>query len=129
MENCVFCKMVTGDIPPLKVWENDKYLAFLDINPIQNGHTLVIPKLHNDYVFDINDEDYLELMLSAKKVAGILKSKFNSKKVGMIVEGFAISHAHIHLVPINGVNELNPDKARMNVDIDELRKTAEYISA
>ncbi len=125
MENCIFCKLAKES--ELKVWENDTYTAFLDIHPIQTGHTLVIPKKHTDYVFDIDDAEYCELMLNAKKVAAILKTKFHSKKVGMIVEGFAIPHAHVHLVPINGVNELNPDIARMDVHIEELKKLSKEI--
>ncbi len=119
--------MVTGEVPPLKIWENEKFLAFLDIHPIQTGHTLLIPKKHTDYVFGIEDAEYCELMLNAKKVAAILKEKFHSKKVGMIIEGFAIPHAHVHLVPINGVNELNPDKARMDVSFEELKKVQEKV--
>ncbi len=127
MENCVFCKMVTGEMPPLKIWENENFLAFLDIHPIQTGHTLIIPKKHTDYVFDIEDAEYCDLMMHAKIVAGILKEKFHSKKVGMIVEGFAISHAHVHLVPINGVNELNPDIARIDVPVEELKELSNKI--
>ncbi len=126
MENCVFCKLAKEG-SELKIWENEKYLAFLDMHPMQPGHALIIPKKHTDYLFDIEDAEYCELMMNAKKVAGILKLKFNSKKVGMIVEGFAILHAHVHLVPINGINELNPDIARMDTNIEELKKLSQEI--
>ncbi len=119
--------MVSGEIPPLKIWENDNYLAFLDIHPIQPGHALIIPKKHTDHVFDLSDNAYCELMIHAKEVALKLKTKMDSKKVGMIVEGFAIPHAHVHLVPINEGGELNPDNARMDANIEDLKKLANQI--
>ncbi len=97
------------------------------MHPVQPGHALVIPKKHTDYIFDINDEEYCELMLNVKMVAVLLKSKMNSKKVGIIVEGFGVSHGHVHLIPINGLGELNTDKARMDADIEELRNLANKI--
>ncbi len=119
--------MVSGELPPLKIWENENYLAFLDIHPIQPGHSLIIPKKHTDHVFDLSDGEYCELMSNARTLALMLKSKFHSKKVGLIVEGFAIPHAHVHLVPINEGGELNPDKARLDANIEDLRKLANKV--
>ncbi len=125
-KNCIFCKIVNGEIPAVKIWEDDKYLAFLDMNPINPGHTLLIPKKHSDYVFDLSDKEYSELMLAAKKVANLLKSKLKPKRIGMIIEGFAVPHIHIHLVPANNGGELSFDKAR-HMSQEELNKIAEKI--
>lgn len=114
------------EIPCFKIWEDKKQLAFLDINPINPGHTLVVPKKHRDYLFDLSDKDYAELMLAAKNVAKIIKQKMKCKKVGIIVEGFAVPHAHIHLVPINKTNELSPEKARRMGD-EELKKVKDKL--
>ena len=108
MKNCVFCKIIKGEIPAIKIWEDKKYLIFLDMKPINPGHLLVIPKKHIRLIFDLDDKDYSELMLKAKEFAKDLKSKMKSKRIGMIVEGFGVPHAHVHLIPINEMHELNP---------------------
>jgi len=126
-ENCLFCKIISGEIPAVKLWEDEKYFVFLDKSPINPGHTLVLPKKHTDYIFDLDNKEYMELMLKAKEVAKILKKKLNPKRVGMAVEGFAIPHVHIHLVPENRGNELNPERA-MDMDVKELNKLAEKIT-
>ncbi len=126
MENCIFCKIANGEIPSIKIWENENFFAFLDSHPIKFGHTLLIPKKHIDYVFDLNDDEYTELMLNVKEVAKQLKTKLNSKKIGLIIEGFVVPHAHIHLVPINGLSELNPE-VRLDVKTKELNEIAKII--
>ncbi len=125
--NCIFCKIVKEEIPSAKIWEDEKYLAFLDVNPINSGHTLLIPKKHTDYLFDFNDKEYSELMLKAKHLAKLLKNKLNPKRVGIAVEGFFIPHAHIHIVPLNKGNELNPERAKP-MSKEELNKIAEKIT-
>jgi histidine triad (HIT) family protein len=125
-KNCIFCKIAKGEIPAVKIWEDQKYLAFLDVNPINIGHTLLIPKKHTDYIFDLEDEGYSELMLKSKEIAKLLKEKLNPKRIGVIIEGFAIPHVHIHLVPIN-----NPDEIcnkRKPIQSEELNKIAEKIT-
>jgi histidine triad (HIT) family protein len=112
LRECIFCKIVSKEIPAYIIWEDDKFLAFLDINPIQLGHTLLIPKIHHDYFFEYNDEDYLEIMLKAKMLAPRIKNVSSARRVGLAVEGISVSHLHIHLVPINNVNELDPCKAK-----------------
>ena len=112
MKNCIFCKIVKGEIPAVKIWEDKKHFAFLDMNPINAGHTLLIPKKHTDYLFDLNDKEYSQLMLKAKFLAKLLKNKLKSKRIGLIVEGFLIPHAHIHLVPLNKGGELSFEKAK-----------------
>jgi len=124
-EDCIFCKIAREEIPALKIWEDKKYLAFLDMNPINPGHALLIPKKHDDYIFDLNNEEYSELMLKAKEVAKLLKEKLNPKRIGIIVEGFGVSHVHIHLVPINFPDEIC--NKRKPIDSEELNKIAERI--
>ena len=126
MENCIFCKIIKGEIPSVKIWEDGNFLAFLDINPINPGHTVLIPKKHDDYLFDLEDEEYKELMLKAKKIAKMLKNKLKPKRVGLAVEGFFVPHIHIHLVPLNKGNELNPERAK-NMGAEELNKIAKMI--
>ena len=126
MENCIFCKIVKGEIPSVKVWEDEKHLAILDINPINPGHTVLIPKKHDDYLFDLEDGEYTELMLKAKKIAKMLKNKLKPKRIGLAVEGFFVPHVHVHLVPLNKGNELNPERAK-NMSAEELNRIAKKI--
>ena len=114
--NCVFCKIIEGKIPAEKIYEDKTHIAFLDMKPINPGHVLVVPKAHEDYVFDMGDENYKELMLRAKTVSKIIKNKLKPKRVGMVVEGFGVPHVHVHLVPINGAMELNPERARISTN-------------
>ena len=125
MNDCIFCKIVKGEIPCVKIWEDEKYLAFLDVNPVNPGHTLLIPKKHDDYLFNLSDDEYTELMLHAKVLARKLKEKLNPRRIGMAVEGFAVHHGHIHLIPLNQVNELNQQATNMNVE--ELNEIAQKI--
>jgi histidine triad (HIT) family protein len=123
MNDCIFCKIAKGEIPSVKVWEDEKHLAILDVNPINPGHTLVLLKKHADYIFDLGDKEYQDLMLAVKKIAKIIKSRLNPKRVGIVVEGFLIPHVHVHLVPINHGNELNPERAKPS-NKEELEKIA-----
>src|SRR3989338_3964338 len=125
--DCIFCKIIDGEIPVVKIFEDKKYFAFLDMNPINPGHTLLIPKKHTDYLFDLSDDEYSELMLKAKHLAKILKNKLKSKKIGLIVEGFGVSHVHIHLVPINSMGELNQKRTKP-MNKEELNILAEKIT-
>ena len=125
--NCIFCKIVKGEIPAVKILEDKKYFAFLDVNPINPGHVLLIPKKHTDYIFDLEEKEYQELMLKAKKIAKLLKEKLNPKRVGLAVEGFFIPHVHIHIVPLNKGNELNPERAK-KMDEVQLKLIANKIT-
>ena len=121
--DCIFCKIVKGEIPAVKIYEDEKHFAFLDVNPINSGHTLLIPKKHTEYLFDLKDNEYSELMLKVKSFAKLLKNKLKSKKIGLIIEGFGVLHVHIHLVPINSMGELNQKRTKP-VNKEELNKIA-----
>ncbi len=112
----IFSKIISGQIPCYKVAENEDYLAFLDINALTIGHTLVIPKKETDYIFDLTDEELSGLVLFAKKVARVLKKHIACQKIGVSVIGLEVAHAHIHLVPINHVADLNFAVPRIPVD-------------
>jgi histidine triad (HIT) family protein len=111
MSDCKFCLISEGMFPCHKVWEDSKFLAFLDVNPINAGHTLLIPKPHVEYIFEMNEQAYSELLAAARKLSEPIRRAAGSKRVGMAVEGFSVPHVHIHLVPVNQMNELNPNRA------------------
>ncbi len=108
----IFTKIVNGEIPCHKILEDKNYLAFLDVRPINPGHTLVIPKKEIDYIFDVDDELLSGLMLFAKRVAKMIKKEVSCKKVGVMVAGLEVPHTHVHLVPIMDVHDLNFAKAK-----------------
>ncbi|MES2780236.1 MAG: HIT family protein [Bacteroidota bacterium] len=124
----IFLKIITGEIPCYKVAETKDYLAFLDVRPLTAGHTLVIPKAEIDYIFDINDEQYAGLFLFAKIVAGAVKQAIPCVKVGMAVIGLEVPHAHIHLVPMNNIGDLNFEKERVQFSPEEYKAIAEKIA-
>ncbi len=121
----LFTKIVKGEIPCYKVAENDQFLAFLDIQPLVKGHVLVIPKVEVDYIFDLEDDLLAEMMLFSKSVAKKIKTVFPCKKVGVTVIGLEVPHAHIHLVPINAMNDMNFANQKLNLSPDELKTIAE----
>jgi len=127
MEDCIFCKIAAGEIPAVKIWEDEKFLAFLDVKPVNPGHLLLIPKKHTDYIFDLDDTEYSALMLKAKELGVMLKEKLASKKVGIVVEGFGVAHVHVHLIPINQPHELNPERAK-EMSGEELKKITGKLS-
>lgn len=112
MENCLFCKIIKGKIPSYKIWEDENFFAFLNINPINPGHTILVPKKHLDYIFDLEEPLYSEIFKTAKKLSRPLKKATGAEKIGLAIEGLAIRHIHIHLVPVNKVNDLDPNKAK-----------------
>lgn len=123
----VFSKIVKGEIPCHKVDENDKFLAFLDIMPLQKGHVLVIPKVEIDYIFDIDDVDLGEMMVFAKRVAKKIKRAFPCNRIGVAVVGLEVPHAHIHLIPINSMNDMNFANDKLTLTNDELAEIADRI--
>lgn len=125
----VFTKIINGELPSYKIAEDDKCFAFLDISPLADGHTLVVPKQEIDYVFDIDDELYTHLYLFAKKVAKAIKQAVDCEKVGMAVIGLDVRHAHIHLVPLKEVGDLNFAKEKLSLPAEQMKATAEKIAA
>ncbi|MFD2161932.1 HIT family protein [Paradesertivirga mongoliensis] len=124
----VFSKIVAGEIPAHKVAETDEFLAFLDVHPLAKGHVLVIPKAEVDYLFDLEDELYLGLQAFAKKVAAGLKKAIPCNRIGVAVIGLEVPHAHIHLVPINGMDDLNFSRPKLKLSPEELKEVAEKIA-
>lgn len=124
----IFSKIVAGEIPSYKVAEDEKHYAFLDINPVAPGHTLVIPKKEVDYIFDLGDEEYAELQLFAKKVANAIKNAMPCQRVGVAVMGLEVPHAHIHLIPINVEKDMNFFKEKATVSTDEMKQIASKIA-
>ncbi|WP_070137537.1 HIT family protein [Crocinitomix algicola] len=123
----IFSKIIKGEIPCHKVAENEQFLAFLDISPLQKGHTLVIPKTEVDYIFDIEDDLLAEMMLFAKKTAKGIKAAFECNRIGVAVVGLEVPHAHIHLIPINSIQDMNFANPKMNLSQDELVSIATAI--
>lgn len=123
----IFTKIVQGEIPCYRIAEDDYFLAFLDVNPLVKGHTLVITKKEQDYLFDIEDEVYLNLQLFAKKVAVQLKSKIQCKRIGVAVIGLEVPHAHIHLIPLNTMDDMNFTREKLKISSTELAEIAEEL--
>ena len=123
----VFSKIIAGEIPCHKVAENDKFLAFLDISPLQKGHTLVIPKLEIDYIFDIEDELLSEMILFAKETSKKIKREFPCNRVGLAVIGLEVPHAHIHLIPINKMDDMNFSNPKLELEQSELIEIADRL--
>jgi histidine triad (HIT) family protein len=125
----IFSRIVAGEIPSYKVAENDKFYAFLDINPLVKGHTLVIPKQEVDYIFDLSDEDIAEMQVFAKKVAAAIKTAFPCIKVGQAVIGLEVPHAHIHLIPIQKESDMLFSNEKLKLSAEEFKEIAEKINA
>lgn len=123
----IFSKIVSGEIPSYKVAETDKFLAFLDIMPLRIGHVLVIPKEEVDYIFDIEDDLLAEMMLFSKSVAVKIKAAFPCKRIGVTVIGLEVPHAHIHLIPINTMSDMNFSGGKLQLSAEELSEIAEKI--
>lgn len=126
--NCIFCKIVAGEIPSHKVYEDEKFFAFLEINPIHLGHTLLVPKDHVDYILDATDDIYTEIWLKAKEIAPKIQSATGAKRIGFEVEGFGVPHLHIHLIPLFEPNEIDPHNQK-SAKPEDLARMAEKIRA
>lgn len=125
----IFTRIVNGEIPAYKVAEDDNHLAFLDINPLAIGHTLVIPKVENDYIFDLDNEALKSLIVFAKKVALGIDKVIDCKRVGIAVLGLEVPHTHIHLVPLNTVYDIEFSKPKLKLDKEQFEEIARKISA
>lgn len=124
----IFSKIIQGDIPSYKIAEDDQYFAFLDINPLALGHTLVIPKKEIDYIFDVDDELLKGMIVFAKRVALAMKKEIDCKRIGITVLGLEVPHAHIHLVPINGIYDIDFSKPKLKFTAEEFAQIAGNIS-
>ena len=124
----LFAKIAAGHIPSFKIAETDEYFAFLDINPLARGHTLVIPKREEDYIFDLSDEELAGLMAFSKKVAKSIEKVVPCERIGISVIGLEVPHAHIHLIPINSVGDMNFSKERVVLTQEQFKELAETIS-
>lgn len=125
----IFSKIVSGEIPSHKVAETLEYLAFLDVNPLVKGHVLVIPKLEVDYIFDLDSESYVGLMLFAQIVAKGLKKAIPCDRIGVAVVGLEVPHTHIHLIPIETMDDMNFGRPKLSFTDEELAETAGKIRA
>lgn len=123
----IFTRIIQGEIPCYKIAEDDNYLAFLDVQPLVRGHVLVVPKLEVDYIFDCDDELLAGLILFAKKVAKMMEGKFECKRIGVSVIGLEVPHTHIHLIPINGVVDMDFSKSKLTLEQHEFESIAELI--
>ena len=125
----IFTRIVNGEIPCYKVAENDKYLAFLDINPLAKGHTLVIPKKEVDYIFDLDDELLQGLTLFAKTVAKAIDKTIPCKRTAIVVLGLDVPHAHIHLIPMNSASDINFANPKLQFTKEEFEAIAKSVNA
>jgi histidine triad (HIT) family protein len=123
----IFSRIIKGEIPGYKIAEDERYFAFLDINPLRAGHTLVVPKEETDYVFDLDDEVLSGLFVFSKKVAAAIKSAIPCNRIGIAVLGLEIPHAHIHLVPMDSMEDVNFRNPKLKFTPDEFRDIAQKI--
>lgn len=123
----IFSKIIAGDIPSYKIAENDKFYAFLDINPMAKGHTLVVPKQETDYIFELDDVLLGDMVIFAKRVAAAIKKAVPCNRVGLMVIGLEVPHAHIHLVPIIKEGDMNLSNPKMKFTNEEFIEIAEII--
>ncbi len=125
----IFSKLIAGEIPSYKIAEDDHYYAFLDIQPLTVGHTLVVPKKEIDYIFDLDDSTYTGLQLFAKSVANQIKRAFPDKRIGVAVIGLEVPHAHIHLIPFIQVSEMNFSNPKLELTKDQFLEIAAKIKS
>ena len=124
----IFTRIVRGEIPSYKVAEDERFFAFLDINPLTKGHTLVVPKQETDYLFDLDDRTLADMIVFAKRIARKLKEKIECKRVAVVVLGVEVPHAHIHLIPIQDEKDVDFRKEKLKLSPDEFRAIADTIS-
>mgnify|MGYP001224515091 FL=1 len=125
----IFSKIVSNEIPSYKVYENENFLAFLDINPLKKGHTLVIPKIEVDYIFDLKSKEYQELWNFAKLVAKGMKRVIKCERISIVVMGLEVPHAHIHLIPLDSMQDIDFSQPKLNLSSDQMNKIASLINS
>jgi histidine triad (HIT) family protein len=124
----IFTKIINGEIPCYKIAEDDNFFAFLDINPLKAGHTLVVPKKKTDYIFDLDDKQLSGLIIFSKKVAVAIKSAIPCKRIGVAILGLEVPHAHIHLVPMDNMEDVNFKNPKLKFSPEEFKEIAAKIS-
>ena len=125
----IFSKIINGEIPCYKIAENEKFFAFLDISPLAKGHTLVVPKVEVDYIFDLDDSLLAEMMVFSKKIAKAIEKSITCQRIGIAVIGLEVPHCHIHLCPINGVGDLDFKKEKLSLSQEEFKTIAASIAS
>jgi histidine triad (HIT) family protein len=125
----IFTKIIKGEIPCYKIAEDDNYFAFLDINPLKAGHTLVVPKNETDYLFDLEDDQIAGLFIFSKKVAAAIEAAIPCARIGVAVLGLEVPHAHIHLVPMNSMDDVNFKNPKLKLSPEEFKEIASKISS
>ena len=125
----IFSKIIAGDIPCYKIAEDNDFFAFLDINPLNHGHTLIVPKKEVDYIFDLDDDLLARMNVYAKKIGLAIEKVVPCERIGIAVLGLEVPHAHIHLIPINGIYDIDFSKAKLKLSVEEFNELAEKIRA
>ena len=125
----IFTKIIQGEIPSYKIAENEKFYAFLDVFPLVHGHTLVVPKIETDYIFDLSENELKEILLFAQPIAKAIEKAFPCKRCGVSVIGLEVPHAHVHLVPINSADDLNFTRPKLKPTQEELQSAQNAILA
>lgn len=123
----IFSKIIAGEIPSYKCAEDDRFYAFLDINPVAKGHTLVVPKQEMDYLFDLDDDTLAAMMVFSKRVAAAIRAAYPCRKVGMAVLGLEVNHAHIHLIPLQSEGDMDFRKEKLQLPAEEMQAIADNI--
>ena len=129
MTDSIFTKIIKGEIPCHKIEENEHFIAFLDIMPLKKGHTLVVPKAQVDYIFDLEDQTLGDLMIFAKKVAKKIEAAIPCERIGVAVIGLEVPHAHVHLIPLVGISDIDFSQPKLNLSQQELKEVALQINA
>ena len=129
MTDSIFTKIIKGEIPCHKIEENEHFIAFLDIMPLKKGHTLVVPKVQVDYIFDLENQTLGDLMIFAKKVAKKIEAAIPCERIGVAVIGLEVPHAHVHLIPLEGIYDIDFSQPKLNLSQQELKEVALQINA
>lgn len=124
----IFTKIINGDLPSYKVAEDDNFYAFLDINPLKEGHTLVVPKIEEDKIFDLDDRTLRDFIVFAKRTAKAIEKSVPCLRVGMTVIGLEVPHAHIHLIPLNDITDMSFDQPKLNLEDEKMASIQNSIS-
>ncbi|MBK7712664.1 MAG: HIT family protein [Bacteroidales bacterium] len=125
----IFTKIINGEIPCYKIAEDDRYFAFLDINPLKAGHTLIIPKTETDYLFDLDDDQLAGMIVFSKKIAQAIKAAIPCNRIGVAVLGLEVPHAHIHLVPMDSMDDVNFRNPKLKFSTEEFKEISSKISS